>query len=465
MALFKKARMNKVKKIPLKVSLALSVLLVLGGCASIPDRDERPDLDTTTKEMISGWNTTQAVTLRPNRYSIDISTPDAVPDSIRSMPINIKTAGVITPRDLVFIFDEVGVQTVIASEDFENNAIYLPSYKGDIGGLVDLMSEVSNSSFRWAGGAMIMDQMRTYTVRIAQQKELTEVISSSIENLGAENVFVSKESGSITYSSSTRNQKHIANYLSRLSVNTALIQLQLAVINVRLNDERRTGFDWSALSLNIGDSGLLEGGFGAVGKLTSLGGGGASIKLNENNLSLAAALNLLSTYGESRTAQNLTLQTLSGVPVSLESGDEIPYVSDIPISTNDRSTTSGIETETITTGFKVDIEALYDNDESLVTVSMDLNLTSLIGFRELSAGIDRGSITQPEVQKQTLKSIIKLGAGETALLGGLIIETFSDNRRNLAVLDGLPTGSQSLDNSQTAVFIMMRPTVTVFGNQ
>jgi type II secretory pathway component GspD/PulD (secretin) len=445
--------------------LTLSFVAVVSGCASFPENYERPDLDSSTQEVISGWNGTQAITLRPNRYSIDISTPDAVPDSIRATPIDIKTPGVITPKDLVFIFDAVGVQTVIASDDFESNSFYLPSYKGDIGGLIDLISEVSNSSFRWAGGAMIMDQTRTYMVRIAQQKDLTEVISSSITTLGAENVFASKESGSITYSSSTRNQKHISNYLDRLSVNTALIQLQLAVINVRLNDERNTGFDWSSFSLKVGDAGLLEEGFGAIGNLTSLGGGGAGIKLNKSNLSLAAALNLLSTYGESRTAQNLTLQTLSGVPVSLESGDEIPYVSDVPVSVNENSTTSGIETEIIKTGFKVEVEALYDNDESLVTVSMDLNLTSLIGFRELSAGNQLGSITQPEVQKQTLKSIIKLGAGETALLGGLIIETFSDNRRNLAMLESLPTGSQSIDNTQTAVFIMLRPTVTVFGNK
>lgn len=451
------------KKITISFAFIFSALIT--GCASFPETEERPSLEESANDVVDGWNSTKAITFRPNRTSLDIDSPEQIPDSVRKKVITLSTPGYIGPQDLVFILDQIGVQSIIASQGFSDTSIYIPSYKGDVGSFLDLISDSSNMSFRWSGGAVIVDDTRRYTVRIAQQKDLTDIIASAIGSLGAEEVFASKESGSITYSASTRHQKNISDYLSRLSVNTALIQLQLAVINVSLKDERKTGFDWSSFNLNLGDAALLDGGFGTIGKLGKLTGSGAGITLNDSNMSLTAALNLLSTYGESRTAQNLTLQTLSGVPVSLSSGDEIPYVKDIPTTSSESNVTQGVQTEVVKTGFEVDVEALYDGDESMVTVSMNLSLTSLIGFRELSAGNSLGTITQPEIQKQDLNSIVKLGAGETALLGGLIIETFSDNRRNLAALERLPFGSQSLDNNQSAVFIMLRPTVTVFGNE
>lgn len=439
--------------------------LLAHGCASFPETKERPDLDTTAEGVVDGWNITPAVTRRPNKNSLDVASPDLIPDSIRSKPVSIKTPGFISQHDLVFIFDQLGVQTIVSNKKFEGLPLYLPSYDGDVGGLTDLVSETTNLSFRWSGGALIIDTGRQYTVRISQQKDLADLIAQSISDLGGRDVFVSKESGTVTYVSSSSKQKNIARYLDRLSVNTALIQIQLAVLNVRLIDERRTGFDWSNFKLNLGDASMLADGFGPVGDLGTVTGSSFGVNLGRDNMSLAAALNLLSSYGESRTSQNLTLQTLSGVPVSLKSGDRIPYVSDIPTTVNENSTTSGLTTDIVETGFEVNVEALFDADESIVTVSMDLVLKSLTGFRELSAGNQLGSVTQPEIQEQELSSIIKLGAGETALLGGLIIETFSDNRRSLAMLENMPLGSQSLDNNQNAIFIMLRPTVTVFGGE
>lgn len=446
-------------------SFFLSSVVLFSGCASFPDTAERPSLEDSSQDVIDGWSATKPITFRENRYDLAIDSPNAIPDSVRKKEIRVKSPGRISAKDLTYVFDRIGIQTVLTSQEVEETSVYLPSYKGDFGSFIDLMEDATNLSFRWTSGAVVVDDSKDFTVRIAQQKDLTEIIAGAIEKLGADDVFASKEAGTISYSASTKSQKRISDYLNRLSVNTALIQLQLAVINVKLNDQRRTGFDWSALSLKMGDLNLLEDGGATVGNLLNMSGSGAGITFNNDNINLMAALNLLSSFGESRTAQNLTLQTLSGVPVSLTSGDKIPYVSDIPTTVNESSTTSGLDTEIVETGFKVEVEALYDGDESLVTVSMKLDLSSLTGFRELSAGNQLGSVTQPEIQNQELSSIVKLGAGETALLGGLIIETYSDNRKSLAMLERMPAGSQSIDNNQTAVFILLRPTVTVFGGE
>lgn len=440
---------------------------MLSGCASFPSPGERVNLSGVAEQATDTWNLLSPVTYRSVKKEISIHSPTSIPDSIRKYRISMEASGRITAKDLVFLFDQIGIKTVIASEEDEKESLYIPRYEGEFGSFVDLVSETTNLSFSWSNDAVIISKVKDYIVRVPQQKELVEIMALAITSLNGQNVFVSKESGSISYSASTKDQKKINNYLKRISSNTALIHLQLAVINVKLKDERNTGFDWSAFKMNLGDLDDLA--LSVSGEtpsnLVSMDGMNAGFVFNGGSINLASALNLLSTFGESRTDQNLTLQTLSGVPVSLNSGSTIPYVSDISATANDSTTTSGLKTSEAKTGFNVGIEANYDADESLVTVSMDLRLRSLKRFREMSGGNNLGALNLPETQEQELNSIVKLGAGETAMLGGLIIEEFSDDRSSLSVLENLPFGSQSIKNDQTAVFIMLRPTVTVFGSE
>lgn len=442
--------------------------LLFSGCASFPGSAERPSLDEASRQVVDSWNQTLPIQYRENNFTLDVLSPGVAPDSTRMKQISIKSPGRIDAKDLTYLFDRTGIQSIISSKEAEEISFYLPSYTGDLGGFLDLISSATDLSFSWSNGTIIIDDKKDYIVRIAQQKDLTEIIGTSLDSLGAESVFVSKEAGTISYSASTRTQKKIANYLNRISVNTALIQIQLAVISVKLKDGRKTGFDWSSLSLDVGElelKGGSENNSSDLGSLLKINGSGAGLTFKSSSMSLVSALNMLSNYGESRATQNLTLQTLSGVPVSLSSGDKIPYIKDLPtVNVGEVISKSNVETEVLETGFNVEVEALYEEKESLVTISMNLELTSLIGMVDLNAGNEVGIITQPQTQNQTLNSIVKLEAGETTLLGGLIIESYSDNRNTLAMLENLPMGSQSIDNNQTAVFIMLRPTVTVFGN-
>lgn len=443
---------------------------LVSACSSYPEKSiNGRDLsfEPVTKDMVSTWNRTPGKTLMPRLSGIDISSPDAVSDSIRATPVEIRSPGVIQVKDLVYIFDRIGIQTLVLSNKIEEIELYMPSYKGDIGGFIDLISDASDLTFRSKSGSIIVDNRKNYIVQIEQQKDLTTIISDSIEKLGANDVFASSESGSISYSASTRNQYQIASYLKRISENTALIEMQIAIINVDLTEVTNSGFDWSALSLNLGEKSLfdIENGFGPKGELLSLSSSSAGLTISGGDFSLTSALNLLSSYGESTTEQNITLQTLSGVPVTIESGSEIPYIADIPVASNDSNTTSGIETETLKTGLKIALEALYDNDESMVTVDLDMSIVSLTGFRDLVESAEFGTISQPETQNQSLKNIIKLKAGDTALIGGLVINREQNDKNNLSFLKKLPTASEKVNQKRSAVFFMLRPTVTVYGGQ
>lgn len=441
---------------------AIGVLAAsVSGCASIPQGHERTSLEFHNQSMSDSWAATPAKTYIDKAYNIEVQEPGLIPDRIKSKKVHIHASAYLSPDDLIFILDKYGVNAVVSSKEIENAKVYVPRYSGTVGELLDIIASASDLDFRYVGNSVVIDDSKQFIVKIEQQKDLADKIASTVEKMGAEEVVASTESGTITYSASSKNQVLISNYLERLALNSSVIQLQVAVITVRLKDERNTGFNWSEFAMGFGNSRNIDNETtGFIGRLT---GSAMGLQFADDGINVAAALNMLSTYGESKTSQNLTIQTLSGVPVSLKSGDKIPYISDIPTTTNDNNTTSGLETETVETGFKIDLDALYDSDESLVTISMDLSLKSLIGFIDLSAGEQLGTITQPQVQEQALNNIVKLKAGQTAMVGGLIIENYSDNRQSISTLDKLPLGSKSMDSTRTAIFIMLRPTVTVFG--
>lgn len=330
---------------------------------------------------------------------------------------------------------------------------------------------------------LVIDADAPYMLRIPQNEDLAEAITGAIGQMGAQDVEASLEAGVVSYRASNRDQTKIAAYLDRLSVNTSMVNLQVAVLNVSLDEQQRRGLDWSALSVSAGKLGLLENGMEAVSSIVNgaedvaeeaasqiitgaaarASGSGIAVVVQQENVSLEGVLNMLSTYGDSKTMQNLTLKTLSGVPVELRSGQSIPYVGDVSLSVNERNATSGVSTETVDTGFEVAIAPFYDAEDELVTIDLELTMKSLIGFRELSAGDQIGTLSRPEIQDQFLKNIARLQAGETALIGGLVYESVSDNRTSLAGMERLPIGSKALRTSKNAMFVLIRPTVVVYG--
>lgn len=448
----------------------LSTVLV-SACSSIPSPDERASLQDLRDTAVSGWETTPAVTYRTHRQATELLEPQVLPSSVYEMKVGLELASWVTAEELARIVEIAGIPVMLATDKLAETRVFVPRYNGSIGTLLDSLSISSDLSFSWHRGILIIDQSSPYLLRIPQNEDIAKVIGEAIGSMGAEEVQTSKEAGIVSYRASTKDQRKIETYLDRLAVNTSMINLQVAVMNVSLDEQRRKGLDWSSLSVQAGELGLLETASGAVeegakaltGAAAKVSGSGASLIMESSTLSLQGVLNMLSTYGESRTVQNLTLKTLSGVAVELRSGESIPYVDDVSLNVSDNSSTSGANTTTVETGFDISIVPFYDAEDNLVTVELDLEMKSLVGFKELSAGEQLGTLSRPQIQDQAIKNIARMEAGETALIGGLVYESVSDNRTGLAGFEHLAIGSKSTRNSYNALFILMRPTVVVYG--
>ena len=450
----------------------LTSTLVMGfvaGCTSIPDESQQPSLAGISEDQVSDWELIPPVTHRAYRQDLSVIEPGMLPTPLYDLPLSMQLESLITVDNLVRLLEDKGISIAIADPSVARQSVNVPRYEGSMGGFLAIMSDVSDLTFRWSGNSLIVDREGDYMVSVPQNEELIEGIRTAIEDIGAVNINLSLEAGLLSYSATTSDQKMIQAYLDQLSSNTALINLQVAVVNVSLNRDQSRGLNWSSLSAQVGDLGLLsddseaDGFSGAVaGELT---GSSFNFVAEGSEVSIQGILNMLSTYGESRTTQNLTLKTLSGIPVSLRSGQTIPYIDEIDtdIRSGGDTTISSTDIAELETGFDVEISPFYDGASEIVTVNLEVSLKSLIGFRELISESAAGAIRQPETRDQELNSIVRLEAGETALLGGLVFESLSDNRSTLNGLEDVKSASQSKETSNTALFILMRPTVTVYG--
>ncbi len=197
---------------------------------------------------------------------------------------------------------------------------------------------------------------------------------------------------------------------------------------------------------------------------------------------VAGAIDWLSTFGNTNVTQNVELRTLSGKQVKIRSGQEIPYVKGVGVNStgsyaaNNASSGAGgtlgsTQTDKVKTGLTVEMVPRFDADAELVTCDIKMELKSVLEFVQLSAGNQIGTLTQPRTQEQELNDIVRLRAGQTAVIGGIQYdqEQYDGNeptflRDQMAGQSG-SFGRRAQDVQRNALFIILRPVVTVYDSE
>ena len=238
------------------------------------------------------------------------------------------------------------------------------------------------------------------------------------------------------------------------------------------NGTGSTGTGTGSTGTGTGSTG--SGVAGAVGTVTSTaaklgsmlsfaGADGFGFKFANNAFSLNAALKALSTYGDARTEQNVLLGTVSGLPVKINSGDDIPYTKSVGASTaSGGATTGSATTETIKSGLKLEVVPNFDAQDGSFFTQVKVDMSTLVGFRELSAGQNLGTLSQPQMKNLNFENVGRLSAGETVIVGGITYDQLSNNYTNFPGMEKLPTGSKAQKVTRNSIYIVVRPTVVIF---
>lgn len=462
------------------LSIAILVLII-SGCSgtSIPKDSEvfeRDEMVLGTKER---FEKNEVAVEKVHSVPYIIVQPKKIPKSIGNREIIIEMPSDSTMGDFVQIMAEVDLFFIPSSEVELNQRITLPKFKGTVQDLLNIISSLYDVGFNYqTGNAISLELASNYIVNVPQDSDLLEEIKGQIEALGAKNVTSSLVAGSIMYQATPKTFAQVTKYIQRFFDNAAVITFQVAIVTVNLNRDKSTGFDWSQIQSAFGSnqvgrepyaaedsSGLQRLGqsvkdFEALGAIS---GQNLGFKVLKGDFSFGGVINFLSTYGKTTTEQSALMKTLSGKEVKLQSGQSVPYIKEISSSLNQNGSNSGVEIERSEVGLTLEITPFYDSKTQMITADVNLDLSSILGFIELSAGNDVGTISQPNEQKQTFNNFIKLKAGEASIIGGITFQTTSDNRNSIAYIEN-HDASKKTTLTRNAVFILLRPSVTIFGD-
>ncbi|MFN9470814.1 type II secretion system protein GspD [Acidovorax sp.] len=468
------------------ITVAIAAHLLV-GCASFPkSADTLPAKDEVSAEMSKAWASLPSLRYVAAQTGSSIRKRSPLPLAIANAPLKFSLSAKTTVSEIVGAMEAQGIRIVLrASAEKRDEKLQLLGFDGKVGEFLEALSISHDLDFEWMDGVILVRQGVRYMVSVPQNKELMGRIPAAIEALGAKNVKADLDSGLVTYEAAAGISRDVDLYLNRMASNASMVALQVAVIDVRLNRDRGFGFDWNefttkwgtALGSTLGTPSVTPAPPGAVGpttpaipsttrilgSLAKLSGNGLSLQVEEAKFSLAAAVKLLSTYGQAKTTQDVLISTLGGAPVKISSGTQIPYVSGLGAVTAAGGAVSGsVNTSTVKSGLSLDITPRYDAAENLVITDVKAKLSSLVRFRELSAGNSVGTLSQPEIQELEFENISRLRPGEIVMLGGISYDMVSENYTSLAGMEKAKVGSEVLTTNRHAIFIVIRPSVTVF---
>jgi len=374
---------------PLVVLLAVA----LTGCAQLKPMDHKVDAPATaalaeeSMAMTDAWNNVPVVS--EGKASVVLMTPYAIPDSLRNRKVSTDLEPGATVQDVVAILGKLNIPVIVSDEEAANRTFYLPHYNGNVGGLLAAVTRATDVWFTWQDGTIIVSPTEKIGVSLPQEAGFAEQFNKGLDAMGVKDKGVSWQAGMAVMELTPTQFRKTRTFIERLTANAAVINLQVAVVNVTLNQSAKHGVDWEKLSLsvlkggnmkdlqnwqtsmgsgtsgsmpgminngNLNNGGINNGGVttpttgtgtgtgtgtatdtatklvSAVGALTAAGSG-LNGAIFAQRFSFSGLFNFLQTYGQAETKQNVMLKTVGGNKVEFKSLTQIPYVEEIGVTT------------------------------------------------------------------------------------------------------------------------------------
>lgn len=501
--------------------LVLAMMVAgLFGCASFPDDYKKTDNVTdVTGGLTDSWSATPSITYIQSHTGTVIRRYAEIDRAVggKQIQLSFNNQRSVTLGDVIFALRANGVKIVSRLTPESSKALWGDSeFNGTLENLMRDITETYNLGMEFRKGVVYIQENNRYLASMPQHEEFLAQVEKAVTSMGGTDVRADVQAGQLHYFAKPDVAEHVEEYLELVAKNSAMVTLQVAVLTVDMTRDVNIGFDWTKFMVQAGSGGLSPGsqtvtpggsevppaagaagavvggivggavagpiggvvggavgdavgGAGAaatkvpLGSLVSAGGEGLNVKYVSKAFSLSAALRALSTYGNARTEQNVVLGTLSGVPIKIKSGKKIPYVKSIGATTASGGSIQGSsDTDTVESGLTVDVTPNFDANDRTVVTKIKVELSSLVAMRELSAGVNLGTLSQPEMQTLDFENVGRIQAGETIVVGGVTFDQMSNSFTNLPGLEQLPTGSKATKMSRNTIYIVVRPTVVLF---
>jgi MSHA biogenesis protein MshL len=312
---------------------------------------------------------------------------------------------------------------------------------------------------------------------------------SEYKTLFAANVIANPETGVISVRATNKQHEKVQEFIDKVMHSASKqVLIEATIVEVSLNDSFQSGIDWSRLN-NPGKSGFVlgqtlgakgvnfntstgafsQGDANALGVASTAGIVAGYLNPVSSLGNIAASITLLKKFGDTKVLSSPKLMVLNNQTAVLKVVDNLVYFTvqaQQSQGTNGSANLSTITTtpNTVPVGVVMSVTPQI-NDGGNVNINVRPTISRVLGFvRDPNPQLLNIQSLIPQIQVREMESVLQVGSGNTAVLGGLMqdeIDRNSDKVPGLAEVPGLGkvfTGRNDA-NKKTELVIFLRPTV------
>lgn len=293
----------------------------------------------------------------------------------------------------------------------------------------------------------------------------------------AASVIANPENGLLSVRATGRQHEKIREFIDQIMTSAKRqVLIEATVVEVKLSDQYQQGINWQSLR---NDSTGFSLGQGRIGTLPSGVNPGVSPGIfalnyaNPNSVigNIAATIVLLESFGNVKVLSSPKISVLNNQTALLKVVDNKVYFT-IDVTITPATVTSAqlivynTTVHTVPVGFVMSVTPQID-DADTVTLNVRPTISRITGYvNDPSPPLaDAGVVSQiPEIQTREMESILKVGSGQVAVMGGLMQDSVDNLKDAVPGLSRLPVigGAFAYRNetsTKSELVIFLRPIV------
>jgi MSHA type pilus biogenesis protein MshL len=273
------------------------------------------------------------------------------------------------------------------------------------------------------------------TVQTDRETNITTTLTQPVRE-SAGRLIIDRLSGTIQVTTSRARMKNVVEFLKRVEKGiTRQVYIEAKVVEVSLNDDQSLGIDWTlvdnswSLQSTTLPIGPADGISGAAGTLA-----GSYVK-TLSGIDVSVALEALKEQGQVQVVSQPRIRTLNNQSAIVRVGTDQPFfIRTTTIVSGDNPIENVTDTlNNVTEGLVLTVTPQISED-GVVTMDVTPVLTRISG----SVSSEGGLSTAPVLDIKQTSTLVRVYDGDTIVVGGLIQETLSNNKRAVPLLGELP---------------------------
>ena len=282
---------------------------------------------------------------------------------------------------------------------------------------------------------------------VVEQAGTQEGASQTLTFREAASVIMNAETGTLAIRATSRQHEIVGEFIEQISGSSRRqVLIEATVVEVVLNDKYQSGVDWSALGLQ---------GLGYTIKQSFTGANlqeSPFFSLSYRNPNAAAGgdisstVKLLNSFGNTRVLSSPKIMTLNNQTAVMRVVENTVYftvqstVTPGAVAGQSAIVSYNTTPNVVPEGFIMNVTPQI-SESDIINLSVRPSVTRITGYvNDPNPDLGRAGVTSriPQIQTREFEAMMRVASGQTAVLGGLMQDSFQTNRDGLPILARVP---------------------------